>query len=309
MKKILMLTMMLTIALSLSAQNTVDNLVGKLLKAYPQTPSRETLDKVPESDKLLRHIRQYSFRGIKQKDLKPLISALSNSHNGYYTQETKLSNDGYAYELRVADADPDYRTVYILQTTGTDADLHILYGKIPLSEMTTNFVYSTNKYYTLFNKSTGAKLGISFDYNWHASAFREAAPSGRGPNGMTITNNKVFRFRFIPAVVVDTRISDAVSEDCYIVSEDLFALEDGSETTEGQWLVYRYLEKSNPFQLWRLIEKDGSVIIINKGTGRCVDLAGGESKEGAAVFSYDINDDPKTNSNQKWMIEEVRDEE
>lgn len=309
MKKILMLTIMLTLTLSLSAQNTVDNLVGKLLKTYPQTPLRETLDKDPETGKLLRHITQYSFRNIKQKKLEPLISALRNSHNGYYTQESKLGNGGYTYELRVADSDPDYRTVYILQTTNTDANLHVLYGTIPLSEMSTNFTYSTGKYYTFSNKSTGAKLGISFDYNCHASTFKETAPSGRGPNGMTITNNKVFRFRFIPTVVVDTRISDVVSEDCYIVSEDLFALEDGSETTEGQWLIYRYLEKGNPFQQWRLIEKDGSIIIINKGTGRCVDLAGGETKEGAAVFSYDINEDPKTNANQKWVIEEAHNDD
>lgn len=308
MKKILMLTLMLTVAFALSAQNTVDNLVGKLLKAYPQTPSRETLDKDPETGKLLRHITQYSFRNVKQKKLEPLISALRSSGNGYYKQESKMGNDGYAYELRVADADPDYRTVYILQTTGSDAELHVLYGRIPLDEMTTNFTYSTGKYYTLSNKSTEARLGISFDYNCHASTFRETSPSGRGPNGMTITNNKVFRFRMIPAVVVDTRITDAVSEDCYIVSEDLFALEDGSESTEGQWLIFRYLEKGNPFQQWRLIETDGSVTIINKATGRCVDLAGGETKEGAAVFSYDINEDPKTNSNQKWVIEEARDE-
>ena len=41
----------------------------------------------------------------------------------------------------------------------------------------TNFAYSTNKFYSLVNKSTGAKLGVSFDYNIHASAYRESAPS------------------------------------------------------------------------------------------------------------------------------------
>jgi len=33
-----------------------------------------------------------------------------------------------------------------------------------------------------------------------------------------------------------------------------------------------------------------------------VDLAGGETKEGAAVFSYEINDDLESNDNQKWII-------
>ena len=55
----------------------------------------------------------------------------------------------------------------------------------------------------------------------------------------------------------------------------------------------------------RLIDKDGVVTIINKATGRCIDLAGGETKEGAAVFSYDINESPQTNANQKWVIEQV----
>ena len=96
-----------------------------------------------------------------------------------------------------------------------------------------------------------------------------------------------------------------MSEDCFIVTEDQFALEDGSETGQGQWLVFRYLDKNNPCQRWKLIEKDGAVTIINKATGRCVDLAGGETKEGASIFSYDINDDPQSNANQKWLIEEV----
>jgi hypothetical protein len=65
------------------------------------------------------------------------------------------------------------------------------------------------------------------------------------------------------------------------------------------------LDKKSPFQQWKLIEKDGTVTIINKATGRCVDLAGGETKEGATIFSYDINDDPLTNANQKWIIEEA----
>ena len=55
----------------------------------------------------------------------------------------------------------------------------------------------------------------------------------------------------------------------------------------------------------RLIDKDGVVTIINKATGRCIDLAGGETKEGAAVFSYDINESPQTNANQKWVVKEV----
>lgn len=116
---------------------------------------------------------------------------------------------------------------------------------------------------------------------------------------------RFFRFKFIPTVVVDTRFSDTVNEDCFIVTEDMFALEDGSETTEGQWLMFRYLEKNNPYQRWKLIEQNGTVTIINKATGRCVDLARGDTKEGASIFSYDINDDPQSNANQKWLIEEA----
>ena len=191
----------------------------------------------------------------------------------------------------------------------------------------TNFMYSTDKYYSIVNKSTGAKLGVSFDYNIHASAYRESAPSGRGPNGIKINDAKAFRFKFIPIAAADTCTADATGKDCYIVNEDMFALEDGSETSEGQWLIFRYLDKRNTFQQWTLYEKDGTVTIINKATGRCVDLAGGETKEGAAIFSYDIrstlgrlplgddrrrlpkqegkNDDPKSNANQKWVIEET----
>ena len=299
-----MTLMVLAITLTASAQTTVDDLIAKLLKTYPKTPSREIIDKDPATGKLLRHITEYSFRDIKPKKFTPLISALRNSQNGYFVQENTLDG-GYVYELRVADIAPNFRTVYILQTKGSDADLHVLYGKMPYSEMSTNFEYSLGKYYTLVNKSTGAKLGMSFDYNYHACAYRDSVPSGRGPNGIVITDKKVFRFKFIPTVVVDTRFSDTVSEDCFIVTEDMFALEDGSETTEGQWLMFRYLDKSNPYQRWKLIEKDGTVTIINKATGRCVDLAGGETKEGASIFSYDINDDPQSNANQKWLIEET----
>ena len=304
MRKITMTLMVLAITLTASAQTTVDDLIAKLLKTYPKTPSREIIDKDPATGKLLRHITEYSFRDIKPKKFTPLISALRNSQNGYFVQENTLDG-GYVYELRVADIAPNFRTVYILQTKGSDADLHVLYGKMPYSEMSTNFEYSLGKYYTLVNKSTGAKLGMSFDYNYHACAYRDSVPSGRGPNGIVITDKKVFRFKFIPTVVVDTRFSDTVSEDCFIVTEDMFALEDGSETTEGQWLMFRYLDKSNPYQRWKLIEKDGTVTIINKATGRCVDLAGGETKEGASIFSYDINDDPQSNANQKWLIEET----
>lgn len=169
----------------------------------------------------------------------------------------------------------------------------------------TNFIYSTDKYYTLVNKSTGAKLGISFDYNNHASAYRETVPSGTGPNDIIINADKTFRFKFIPAAVADTCSADAVCKDCYIVSEDMLALEDGSETSEGQWLIFRYLDRGNTCQQWTLFEKDGTVTIINKATGRCIDLAGGETKEGAAVFSYAINADPQSNANQKWTIAEA----
>lgn len=305
MKKITMTLMVLAITLSASAQNAVDDLIGKLLKTYPKTPSREMIDKDPRTGKLLRHITEYSFRNINLNNFVPLIIALRHPQSGYYTQENTLEDGCNVCELRVADADPDFRTVYILQTKGSDADLHVLYGKMPYSEMFTNFEYAPGKYYTIANKSTGAKLGLSFDYNLHASAFRDSVPSGRGPNGIVITDKKVFRFKFIPTVVVDTRFSDTVSEDCFIVTEDMFALEDGSETEEGQWLVFRYLDKNNPYQRWKLIEKDGTVTIINKATGRCVDLAGGETKEGASIFSYDINEDPQSNANQKWIIEEA----
>ena len=138
--------------------------------------------------------------------------------------------------------------------------------------------------------------------NIHASAYRESSPSGIGPNGIKITDDKTFKFKFIPVAVADTCSVEATCRDCYIVNEDMFALEDGSETSEGQWLVFRYLDRSETSQMWTLYEKNGSVTIINKATGRCVDLAGGESKEGAAVFSYGINDDPTSNDNQKWMI-------
>ena len=169
----------------------------------------------------------------------------------------------------------------------------------------TNFMYSTDKYYSLVNKSTGAKLGISFDYNIHASAYRKSAPSGIGPNGIKITDDKTFKLKFIPIAVADTCSAGSTCRDCYIVNEDMFALEDGSETSEGQWLIFRYLDRSETCQQWTLYEKDGFVTIINKATGRCVDLAGGETKEGAAVFSYGINDDPKSNDNQKWIIHEA----
>ena len=173
-----------------------------------------------------------------------------------------------------------------------------------ISEMPTSFSYSPDTYYTFFNKGTGAKLGISFDYNIHASAYHKSAPTGITHNNIIITNNKVFRFKFVPTVEC---ITEVVSEDCFIVNENLFALEDGSETAHGQWLIFRYLDKNNPYQQWKLIEKDGTVTIVNKATGRCVDLAGGDTKEGAAIFSYDINDDEQTNSNQKWYIREAED--
>ena len=168
----------------------------------------------------------------------------------------------------------------------------------------TNFSYSPDKYYTIVNKSSGAKLGISYDYNIHASAYREYVPSGEGPNDIVITDRNVFRFRFMPNDG-DASSSEAVSKDCFIVNENLFALQDASEIGHGQWLIFRYLDKSKLSQQWSLVEKDGSVTIINKATGRCVDLAGGETHEGAAVFSYDINDDPQSNANQKWLIEEA----
>ena len=168
----------------------------------------------------------------------------------------------------------------------------------------TNFSYSPDKYYTIVNKSSGAKLGISYDYNIHASAYREYVPSGEGPNDIVITDRNVFRFRFMPNGG-DASSSEAVSKDCFIVNENLFALQDASEIGHGQWLIFRYLDKSKLSQQWSLVEKDGSVTIINKATGRCVDLAGGETHEGAAVFSYDINDDPQSNANQKWLIEEA----
>ncbi len=168
----------------------------------------------------------------------------------------------------------------------------------------TNFSYSPDKYYTIVNKSSGAKLGISYDYNIHASAYREYVPSGEGPNDIVITDRNVFRFRFMPTGG-DASSSEAVSKDCFIVNENLFALQDASEIGHGQWLIFRYLDKSKLSQQWSLVEKEGSVTIINKATGRCVDLAGGETHEGAAVFSYDINDDPQSNANQKWLIEEA----
>lgn len=170
-------------------------------------------------------------------------------------------------------------------------------------QVSNNFDYSPNKYHTLVNKSTGAKLGISFDYNNHASAYRESIPSGHAPNGIKISAEKVFYFKFMPAVVDGKNKKNAANEYCYIVSENLFALEDGSEKGEGQWLIFRYLDKTNPYQQWKLVEKYGAFTIINKVTGRCVDLAGGDPKEGASVFSYDTNDDSQNNANQKWIIE------
>lgn len=310
MKKIAMTLMMLTIILSASAQNNVDVLIDKLLKSYPKAPSREVIEKDVETGKLLQRVAEYSFRDVNPKKLEPLINALRNTHqDGYYSYAWVSALDGNdrSYELRVADSDPDYRTVYILKVNGNNADLHVLYGKLPYSEMTTNFCYSPDTYYTFHNKSTGAKLGISFDYNNHASAYHEAAPEGVGRNNIVITGNKVFRFKFVPTVVVDKRITEVVSEDCFIVNEDRLALEDGSDASAGQWLIFRYLDKSNPYQQWKLIEKDGAVTIVNKATGRCVDLAGGDTKEGAAIFSYDINDDEQTNANQKWYIEEAED--
>lgn len=171
-------------------------------------------------------------------------------------------------------------------------------------KVVTNFSYSPDKYYTIVNKISGAKLGISYDYNIHASAYREYVPSGEGPNDIVITDRNVFRFRFMPNDG-DASSSEVVSKDCFIVNENLLALQDASEIGHGQWLIFRYLDKSKLCQQWSLVEKEGSVTIINKATGRCVDLAGGETHEGAAVFSYDINDDPQSNANQKWLIEEA----
>ena len=167
-----------------------------------------------------------------------------------------------------------------------------------------NFMYSTDKYYSIVNMSTGAKLGVSYDYNNHASAYRESAPKEGYPDGIENVDDRAFRFKFIPAVVADTCSADVTCKDCYIVNENMMALEDGSEKSEGQWLVFRYLSRSKTTQQWTLFEKDGAVTIINKATGRCVDLAGGETKEGAAIFSYDINNDPQSNANQKWLIKE-----
>ena len=167
-----------------------------------------------------------------------------------------------------------------------------------------NFMYSTDKYYSLVNMSTGAKLGVSYDYNNHASAYRESAPKEGYPDGIENVDDRAFRFKFIPAVVADTCSADVTCKDCYIVNENMMALEDGSEKSEGQWLVFRYLSRSKTTQQWTLFEKAGAVTIINKATGRCVDLAGGETKEGAAIFSYDINNDPQSNANQKWLIKE-----
>lgn len=170
---------------------------------------------------------------------------------------------------------------------------------VKCDEMYTDFSYTPNKFYTIVNKSTGAKLGISFDYNIHASAYMDSVPSvpsGKGPNGIEITDGNVFRFKFMPS---------EGGRECFIVNDNLFALQDASEIGHGRWLIFRYLNKENPLQQWILAEKDGSVTIVNKATGRCVDLAGGEIKEGAAVFSYDINNDPQSNANQKWVIKEA----
>lgn len=174
----------------------------------------------------------------------------------------------------------------------------------PYAELHTNFSYRPGKYHTIVNKHTGSKMGLSFDYNLHATAYRDSIPSGHGPNEIIISKDKVFRFKFIPVGTVVSGSSGKVSKDCFIVTEDMFALEDGSDRSEGQWLIFRYLNRSNPYQQWKLIENEGMVTIINKATGRCVDLAGGDAKEGTAVFSYDINCDPQSNANQKWIIRE-----
>ncbi len=308
MKKITILLMMLVATLTTSAQGVFQELIADMLQKYPNTPSRQMIDKDPVTGKLIRNVTEYSFRDVKPKRIASFLGAMCDSHNGDVIIG-ELKNDESVYEIRVADSIPDYRTVYILKTKSQDIskckdlDLCVIYGKMSPEEMSTNFSYNPNRYYTLVSKCSGAKLGVSFDYNCHASTFKVTAPSGRGPNGMTITDNKVFRFKFVPTTVVDTRISSEVCEDCFIVTEDLFALEDGSDTDEGRWLIFRYLKKNNPCQQWKLVEKDGVVTIINKATGRCVDLAGGETKEGAAVFSYEYNDDTQSNSNQKWVIE------
>ena len=311
MKKITILLMMLAVTLSISAQENFQELIADLMKRYPKTPSREIIYQDPATGQIQRHVTEYSFRGVKPKKTVSFIGAMCDAQNGDVIIG-EVKNDGSVYEIRVADSVPDYRTIYILRTRCADIskckdfDLHVIYGKMTSDEMSTNFSYNLNKYYTLVNKCTGAKLGVSFDYNCHASTYKETAPSGKGPNGMIIDDNKVFRFKFVPTTVVDTRISNEVCEDCFIVTEDLFALEDGSETEEGRWLVFRYINKNNPCQQWKLVEKNGVVTIINKATGRCVDLAGGDTKEGAAVFSYEYNDDPQSNSNQKWVIEEAK---
>ena len=174
MKKITMVIMMIIITLTASAQKTIDNHISKLLKSYPKTPSREIIDKDIDTGKLLRSVAEYSFCDINPKKLTPLISALRDPKNGYYCYSQGNPNDAsdWVYELRVSDNDPDYRTAYILQTRGNNAELHVIYSKMPYSEMYTNFCYTPGTYYTIVNKGTGAKLGVSFDYNVHVAIIR-----------------------------------------------------------------------------------------------------------------------------------------
>ena len=63
--------------------------------------------------------------------------------------------------------------------------------------------------------------------------------------------------------------------------------------------------QTKPYQQWIFAEKGGALTIVNKATGRFVDMAVGNAEEGAAVFSYTINGDDKTNANQKWLVEEA----
>ena len=121
MKKITIVMMMMAITLTTSAQNTVDNLISKLLKSYPKTPSREMIDKDIDTGKLQRRVSEYSFRDINPKKLKSLINALRNPENGYYCYSQGNPHDTNDYILKW----------YPPKNGRTEAQIYILYGPRP----------------------------------------------------------------------------------------------------------------------------------------------------------------------------------
>ena len=301
MKCITLALAALAITLAAASQNRSEEAIAKLVKKYHSVPSRELVNHDPETGEMTFKAVSYHFQSIKEKDLTALQKTMREEAYAV-SSSYENSNETQQHVFTFTATVPNYRSIYQLLIRGGVVDIHSIYEPIPVVERKTNFYYTPGTYYNIVNKLTGAKLGLSFDYKNHACAYHSQLPEGKGPDGIIINPNKVLRFRLEPVKPVNKSIDKEVCEDCYIITEDRFALTDASNDEEGQWIIFRYLNKQNLCQRWGIIEHEGTVTIINRGTGRCIDLAGGETKEGAAVFSYDINEDKQSNTNQKWNI-------